>query len=168
MTHRPIDLKFAQVSTGPVGRVNSIRLVSDNRNPVIAALASSDNDSAIVRIPLSGGPARPLFPLAWPFGTPDWDIFETPSGLSVVWTQPGSAACSLALTSLKDTAVITGRYPGGVFQSPRFVRGALAPSVTAVAYRTGEHFLALFPNLAGRESEYVSLPPAGSGVPQDA
>lgn len=170
-----IDLKFAPLHAERAGRVNSIRLARERGNASLATLSDANDGAPPVDVSSLDGQelTRRLFnfELQSPYGAPSWDVAASQSGLAAIWTKPGSAICPLAFRAPGGTAgVLTGRYPSGVFQNPRFVRArpASPPAATAVLSGNSSTVLVLFASpLPNGDSSYVPLPPAGSGILQD-
>jgi len=170
MINDSVDLKLAPLKMEDVGQVNSIRLLSDNGRASIAILSSAKDGSPSVSVaPLAGfaiGKPNPLFKLPSLFGIPSWDVGVSRTGTAVVWTKPGSAISPLGCrTSASAEMNLTRRYPMGVFQNPRFVRGETESGITATALEDTGWVMAFFQNpLEGGYSAYSSLPSVGSGI----
>jgi hypothetical protein len=174
MTDAQTNLKLAPMAIHNAAAVLSIRLLSDGGRVALGALVEGPGGSNLIQvIPLANpGEYLALPPLESPFGWPSWDISGPAMGaLAAVWTKPGSALCPLGYRSPagKDI-VLTGRYPAGIFQKPRFLRSSLnsAPAVTALAFQTTGRVLVLFSgSLESGNAPYIPLPPAGSGLIED-
>jgi hypothetical protein len=169
-----IDLAFAPLPVEDAERIKAIRLVADSGRTALAMLGqSADGTPELSIAPLDGpgpGRSRPLFTLDSPFGLPSWDVAGTPTGIAAVWTKPGSAISPLGYRGQSGGAIVlTGRYPSGVFQSPRFVRGAEpGEAVTAIAYERSGKVVALFQeSIESGRAAYTPLPSAGAGIPLD-
>lgn len=175
MTENKIDLKLTPIEVENADRVGSVRLVNDGGRAALITLLDVGKGAPVLHLHFldrsHAGPARPLLKLDSPFGPPSWDVAGTKTGLAAVWTMPGSAVSKLGYRA-PDAAptVLTGRYPSGVFESPRFVRGEpeTAGAVTAIAYEESGRVLALFSgSLEGGQAAYLPLPSAGTGIPTD-
>jgi len=170
MPHSEIDLKFAPLPVENPGRVNTIRLVSDNGRAALATLTGATDGAHQVSVAPVDGPhigfPSPLFKLESLFGVPSWDVANPRTGIAAVWTKPGSGISPLGYHAPDGAeTVLTGHYPSGVFQNPRFVRGEPALAVTAVASEASGNVLALFHgSLKSGQSLYVPLPSAGPGI----
>jgi hypothetical protein len=112
------------------------------------------------------GIPRPLGKLTSPFGTPFWDAATTSHGFATVWTMPGSAISSLGFQVQGQAEItLTGHYPSGVFQNPRFVRGKTSLAVTATAMQPVGEALVLFQDgMETGDTQYRLLPVAGQGT----
>ena len=161
-----IQLELAPAPNPASGRLNSIRLLAHEGGAALAALADAgDGSRPLTLTPIGEGltlaPPQRLFDLESPFGAPSWDAVSTATGIVAVWTRPGSAI--VPLVSRRATGgevVLTKRYPMGVFEHPRFVRGEGGRALTAVTERDGEKVLVLFRD---GQDEYVTLPTVGGG-----
>lgn len=170
MNNNEIDLKFAPLHLDNAREVNSIRLVSDSGRLALAMLTDVTDGAhpvSVVSIDSSHvGFSRLLFKLESLFGVPSWDVANTQRGIAAVWTKPGSAISPLGYRTPDSVdKVLTGRYPSGVFQSPRFLRGGSDTAIVAIAYEENHQILAFFYDLLeSGYSSYVSLPTAGTGI----
>ena len=174
MTDTKFDFKFAPLAVENLAPFNSIRLVMEGQVATLAVVGKSQDGVPELRLaPISGGKdsSRALFPLTSPFGSPSWDLARNATGFAAVWTKPGSAIAQLGYrNSGGEELKLTGRYPAGVFQSPRFVRGATssAPAVTALMLQRGSYGLVLFSAaLESGNAVYQPLPSIASGFVQD-
>jgi hypothetical protein len=174
MSDTKLDLKFTPLAVENVGPVSSVRLVAEGNVAKLAVVGKSQDGVPEVKlVPISGrkNSSRALFPLTSPFGAPSWDLASHATGFAAVWTKPGSAISQLGYQiSGGEELKLTGRYPAGVFQSPRFVRGAPSSllAVTAVALRGASYGLVLFPSaLDSGNTAYQPLPSVASGFIQD-
>jgi len=174
MTDNKFDFKFAPLAVENVASVSSVRLVAEGKFATLAVMRKSQDGLPELNLePISGSknPTRALFPLTSPFGTPSWDLARHATGFAAVWTKPGSAISQLGYQySGGEELKLTGRYPAGIFQSPRFVRGAAGsgPALTAVMLQGGSYGLVLFPSaLESGKAVYQNLPSIASGVVQD-
>jgi hypothetical protein len=142
---------------------------------VLAMLHEASGGTFPVQLSSVGDAAERTFPhlaLESPFGTPSWDVLATEAGFATVWTEPGSAICGLGYRGPTGNEVqLTQRYPAGVFENPRFVRGepGAAAAITAIAAKhDGGSVLALFSqSLDSGHSAYVPLPALGAGLLAD-
>jgi hypothetical protein len=172
MTEDKIELKFAPLSVEGAGAAKSIRMVKSGDRTALAMLADSAGGGTAVYVfplgPSGAGRAGFSFALESPFGIPSWDAAVAQGGIAAVWTKPGSAICPLGYRLPNGgVTVLTGRYPSGVFQGPRFVRGEPAgtAAVTAVAYEGNSRVVALFSgSLESGQAAYAALPSAGKGL----
>jgi hypothetical protein len=174
MTDNKLDFKFAPFPVENVAAVNSVRLVAEGKVATLAVVGKSqDGVPELKLVPISGGKnsSRALFPLTSPFGAPAWDLTRYDTGFAAVWAKPGSAISQLGYqNSSGEDLNLTGRYPAGVFQSPRFVRGPASsgPAVTAVMLQDGSYGLVLFPSAVGSgKAAYQTLPSIATGFVQD-
>ncbi|HKV77754.1 MAG TPA: hypothetical protein VJP02_06430 [Candidatus Sulfotelmatobacter sp.] len=174
MTDNKFDFKFAPLAVENVSPVSSVRLVAEGKVATLAIVGKSqDGVPELKLVPISGGKnsSRALFPLTSPFGAPSWDLARHTTGFAAAWTKPGSAISQLGYQNSGGEEVkLTGRYPAGVFQSPRFVRGAAnsEPAVTAVMLQSGSYGLVLFPSaLESGKAVYQTLPSIATGFVQE-
>jgi hypothetical protein len=173
MTDNKLDFKFAPFPVENVAAVNSVRLVAGKVATLAVVGKSQDGVPELTLVPIGGGKnsSRALFPLTSPFGAPSWDLARHATGFAAVWTKPGSAISRLGYqNSGGEELKLTGRYPAGVFQSPRFVRGTTSsgPAVTAVMLQGSSYGLVLFLSaLESGNAVYQPLPSIASGFVQD-
>jgi len=172
MADDKIELTFAPLQIEGDSEAKSIRMIKDAGRSVVAVLADRpEGGAAVYLVPLEGSSARrrsSVFGLDSPFGIPFWDIAAAPGGFEAIWTQPGSADSRLAYRAPNGkVTVLTGHYPLGIFQAPRFVRGEPAGTVavTTVAYTRNSRVLALFSDSLERgDVAYTPVPSAGADL----
>ena len=173
MNNDQIKYQYAPISIDEAGEVKSIRLIRAGEAAGLAFLtqvAGQGSKISVRRVAEgSAEQARFLFSLDWPLGAPSWDIAAARAGFAAVWTKPGSAICPLAFRSPAGlTSALTGRYPMGVFQGPRFVRGeeaSGATAITSVTYEGEKRDFALFQDSSDQgDSNYFPLPHPGAGL----
>lgn len=163
------ELRIADLQKSPADQINSLRLISDGNTLSLASMtASPDGMHDVSTRSLetdSEGVPRSLGKLSSPFGLPFWDVGTVSKGLATVWTMPGSAISSLGYQVQGHQEItLTGRYPSGVFQNPRFVRGHSSLAVTACAMQSAGEALVLFQDgLETGNARYRILPAAGQG-----
>ncbi len=167
------DFHVTELHSSPADQINSLRLASDGNTLSLAGMTASPDGMHDVSIRAfetdTPGIPRPLAKLTSPFGTPFWDVAATPKGFATVWTMPGSAISSLGYQVQGQAEItLTGHYPSGVFQNPRFVRGNPGLAVTACALQPDGEALVLFPDGPEKgDAPYRLLPAAGEGTVLD-
>ncbi len=168
-----IELELKPVNFPLAGSFQSIRVAASDGNIMIAALIDAGGGKQTVNaIPIEGGTQpRLLMELDSPFGKSSWGIIFYQSEFALVWTKPGSVTSPLGYRAPDGkTSILEGRYPAGIFQSPRFVRGKVDKNagITALVDEGNYRLLALFSRaLADGDADYVSLPSVGAGILSD-
>jgi hypothetical protein len=173
MSNYPLILHVESLHPSPVDEVNSLRLIPDGNALSLAGMTAGPDGIHDVSIrtletdPL--GIPRPLAKLSSPFGIPFWDAASTPKGFATVWTIPGSAISSLGYqVPGRAEITLTGHYPSGVFQNPRFVRSDSGLAITACAMQPlGEAIVLFQDGLESGDAQYRLLPAVGQGTVLD-
>jgi hypothetical protein len=173
MSNYTPGLQVEPFQSSPADRVNSLRLIPDGNALSIAGMTASPDGILDVSIHTletdSPGTPRPLGKLSSPFGTPFWDVAPLPKGFATVWTMPGSAISSLGYQVPGQAEItLTGHYPSGVFQNPRFVRNNTSLAITSCAMQPHGEALVLFQDgLESGNAQYRLLPAIGQGAVLD-
>jgi hypothetical protein len=171
MPYHDSELRFTALQSSPADHVNSHRLVSDGHGISLVGMTASQNGMHDVSIRTfendqpTGAP-QPLGKLLSPFGTPFWDVAIAPNGFATIWTMPGSAISSLGYQAPgRKEITLTGHYPSGVFQNPRFVRRNPGLALTACAMQPVGEALVLFQDgLESGQAQYRLLPAMEQGT----
>ena len=175
MSKRDMGFHFSLVEINNIDTVRSIRLVDVNNQAYIAVLTENKDifrdhiltlhainiDTNIFHSP------HVLFNLHSLFGSPDWDIINGASGISVVWTIPGSMGVKLGYRRVGNEDILLTDYSLIlVLQNPRFVRRYNTVAVIASNGSYTDDAIVLLNDALEKNNEqshYSTLPSYNSG-----
>lgn len=140
---KAMNLTFSTYSTDHDQTLTAIRLISFGDEPSLVESRVAGLDQLISAHPLKQAGAKPALTWQLPqrMGLAQWDAAAANQGaLAVVSTDPGGGRCPLSfgISDRSGETPLTQRYPRGVFQQPRFVKGRAETEAAISAVRPDE------------------------------